>query len=119
MMPQYPAVLRDKIARSRHLFSGFSINKGGIIIVRHKADLLTVRLMCHRKSRLLCHGTDLVLGVFSHRHQGMGKLILGQIIQRIGLVLRRRNGIADGETAVWQSVDPRIMSRGNIIRTDL
>ena len=75
--------------------------------------------MRHRKSRFLCQDADFILGIFPHRHQGMCQLLLGQIVQRIGLILGCGNGITDGKTAIRQPVNPRIMSRGNVIRPDL
>ena len=82
------AVCRHKIARSRHIFC-LALNKSGIVIVRNKTDFLTVCLVGHLQADILRDLTDLVLGILAHRHKRMGKLLLGQIVQRIGLILCR------------------------------
>ncbi len=57
--------------------------------------------------------------VFSHRHQGMGQLSLGQIVKRIGLILGRCHGIRHRIAAVLQFLYSGIMTGGDIVRADL
>ena len=56
-------------------------------MVRDKADFLAVRFMGHRKPQALRHVPYLLLVVAAHRHQGMGQLVLGQIVKGVSLVL--------------------------------
>ena len=62
-------------------------------MIRDKTDLLAVRLGSYRKSQFLCHITYLILVIISYRHQSMGKLVLGQVIEHIALVLLRVEGL--------------------------
>ena len=87
-------------------------------MVRDKAYLLAVRFMCHRKSQALCHVPYLLLMVASHRHQGMGQLFLGQVIERVCLVLCGGHRGLQGITPSRQAVYLRIMTCGNVIRPD-
>lgn len=88
-------------------------------MIRYKTDILTVMLCGNRKSDLLCNLADMWLIVIAHRHKRMGKLLLRQIVKCIGLILCRCDGIADRIAAIRQLHDTRIVSGGNIIRTDL
>ena len=88
-------------------------------MIRYKTDILTIMLCGNRKPDLLCDLADMRLIIISHRHQGTGKLILCQIVKCVGLILRRCNGIADRIAAIRQLHDTRIVSCGNIIRTNL
>ena len=74
-----------KIALRRHL-PRILLNEAGVVVVGDKADLLAVLFMGHLKPQLLRHLPDLLLRVLSHRHQGVGQLILGQIVQGVGLI---------------------------------
>ena len=55
-------------------------DKGRIIPVRDKANILTVRFLCHRNPGFLSNPANLVLLIRSDRHQGMRKLFLSQIV---------------------------------------
>ena len=94
------------------------LNKGSVIPVRNETDILTVRLIRHKKSDLLRYGTDLVLCVDSHRHQCVRQLLLGQIIQGVGLIFRRCGGAPDRIPPIREPVDSCIMSGGDIFRPD-
>ena len=54
----------------RHFSLTVFVDKSRIIVIIHKADLLRILFVCSRKSDLFCHGTDLILGVLTYRHQG-------------------------------------------------
>ena len=82
------SVCRHKIPRPRHVFC-LTLNKARVIIVRNEADFLAVCLVGHLQADILRDLTDLVLGILPHRHKRMGKLLLGQIVQRVGLILCR------------------------------
>ena len=87
-------------------------------MVRDKANLLAVRFMRHRQPQALCHIPYLLLVVASHRHQGMGQLFLGQVIERVCLVLCGCNRGFQGITPSRQPVYLRIMACGNVISPD-
>ena len=61
-------------------FAGVILDEGGVILVRHKTDLLAVGLVGHIEADLLRHPPNLVLVVAAHGHQGSGKLLLGQVV---------------------------------------
>ena len=114
--PQHPAVPGDKISRWRYSVRGFPVDKGPVVMVRNKTDLLAVRLLSHREAQFLCNLPDFPLCIRSHRHQRAGKLILGQAVQGISLVFLRCHRIPDGIAPVIQPVHPGIMACGYIIR---
>ena len=68
MASEHFAVFVHKIT-FRHFALPIIIDKSRIIIIIHKTDLLRILFVCGRKSDLFCHGTDLILGVLTYRHQ--------------------------------------------------
>ena len=120
LMPAEDAIaLRDETARSRHLSTGCSGNKGSIVIVRQETDFLTVRLMRHMRSRFRWQDAEFVFRLFTHRHAGMGQLLVGLFGTRVGLVFRRGNGMTGGKTKVLQPGNPRIVLRDILVRPSL
>ena len=119
MMPQSLPVLRHKAAGLWHPLSRLSVDKGRIVIVWDKADFLTVRLVRHHKSRFRSHLPDLLLRVRPHRHERMGELFLCETVESVSLILFRRHRVSNGISAVCKPHDPRVVSRGDIIRPDL
>ena len=82
-----PFALRvEKVAGLRN-FSRVPLNESGIVPVRHKADVLAVRLVRIEKAVFLGDLTHPVLGKFAHRELGVRQLFLGQIVQYIALIL--------------------------------
>ena len=61
-------------------------DKSGVIIIRHKADFLAVRLMGHRQPGPLSHGPDFILGIGAVGHKRPGQLLLGQVVESVGLI---------------------------------
>ena len=118
MAAQYRTVCGDEIALLRG-FSGSPLNEPRIVLIRDEADLLAVRLMGYPEAQLLRHFPNFILGIGSHRHQCPGKLLLRQVIQGVGLILRRRYRIADGVAAVRQLLHPGVMTGGDIVRADV
>ena len=88
MLSQHLAFCIHKISRRQHLICK-SRNGPRIIPVRHKADILTVRLCCVDKTMFFGDLTDIFLPVFSQWKTYMCQLFLGQIVQHIRLILRR------------------------------
>ena len=110
--------LIHKVSGSRHL-SGRPLDEGRVVVIRDKAYLHAVLFLCHGKPHVLCHLADLLFCEVPHRHQSPRKLVLGQVIKGIRLVLLGRHGIPHRIPAVGQLKDPGIMARGDIIRPDL
>ena len=88
-------------------------------MVRNKADFLAVRLIGCLKIQLPGHGADLVLGKFSHRHQGMGELLLRQAEKSIGLILFCCRRFTQSEAAVWKLLNPGVMACGNVVGSNV
>ena len=118
MFSEDHAVFVHKVSASRNI-GRLALDKSGIIVIRHKADLHAVLLLCHGETTVLGDLSHLILRVITDGHQRLGKLELGQVVERVGLVLRRRHGIADRVTSVRQLADPGIVTGRNIISTDL
>ena len=118
MFSEDHTIFIHKVSAFRNTF-GFPLDKSGIIIIRNKADLHAVLLLCHGETTVLGDLSHLILRVITDGHQRLGKLELGQVVERVGLVLRRRHGIADRVTSVRQLADPGIVTGRNIISTDL
>ena len=90
-----------------------------IISVRYKTDILTVRFMSDQKTDLICHRTDLVLGIFSDRHQCPGKLFLCKVVKCICLIFCRSCRIADRISSVRKFLYSSVMPGRNVFRTDI
>ena len=118
MAPENRAVLRHKITLHRRLPCG-PLDKARVILIRHKADLLAVRLVRHPKLQTGREFPDLFLCIGPHRHQRVGKLFLGQIVEGVGLVLGLRHAAAHGEAAVCQPGHPGVVPCGDIVRANL
>ncbi len=119
MLPQNFAGLRHKVPGLRHSFSGCLLNVSRIVMIRYEADLLTVRFVCHRQPGLFRDPAYLLLRILPRGHKRVRKLFLRQIIQCVSLILSGCRGIADGISAIRQTDDSCIMSRGNIVCADL
>ena len=111
------ALLVHEVSRFT-LSAGFSCDKARVIMIWHEADILTVTLMCHRKSCLLCDLSDLVFFIEAHRHQCAGKLLLCQIVKGIGLVFGGCDGILYGVSAIWKLLDAGIVACCDVICSD-
>ena len=118
MAPENHAILRHKIPLHRRLPCG-PLDKARVILIRHKADLLAVRLVRHPKLQTGREFPDLFLCIGPHRHQRVGKLFLGQIVKGVGLVLGLRHAAAHGEAAVCQPGHPGVVPCGDIVRANL
>ena len=89
--PQHSAVLRHKLPGGQ-FFSRPAPQECIIVPIRHKADILAIRLFCHHQSAFLRYGAYLRLGVLPQRQPQHGQLLLRQVIQHIALVLFGMNG---------------------------
>ena len=118
MTAQHIAVHVHKIPRSRDRVR-ILLDEFRVVMIRDKADLLAVGLVGHVKPKLLRHLPNLILGVFPHRHQRVGKLVLSQVIEGVGLVLRRRRRLFQSISAAWKLLHPGVMARGDIIRANV
>ena len=83
-----------------------------IVLIRYKADFLAVFFAGNMQADGLSDLPDLFFFIFSCRHQRAGKLFLGKIVQRVGLVLGIRGGAANSETAIVKFPDPGVMPCG-------
>ena len=70
----------------RKLDTEIFFNKRGIVTVGDKADILAVCLVFHNKVMLCGDFPYLLFGVFSQRHQDVGKLLLSKVVQNVALV---------------------------------
>ena len=118
MTPDDLPVRRHEIA-FRNLFAAVLLNKPCIVLIRHKADLHAVRLVCHIESQLLGNRTDLALLIGTDRHFCAHQLLLCQIVQGIGLILCCRHRIADRIAAIFQLLNPGVVTCRDVVRTDL
>ena len=117
MSAQHLSVRRHKISRPRNRILCFSVNKPCIIIVRNKADFLTVRFCSHRQTIGPGHSAHRFFIICSQRHQRVGELLLCQLIQCIGLILCRPRH-TQCIPAIGKPHNLPVMSCGNIIRAD-
>ena len=119
MFSQHSAVFCYEITCTGHSLRHLTLQKGCIISIRHKTDILAVRLTCHRQLILFCQCPDFFLGIFSDRHQRSCQLLLGQVVKGVGLILLGCDGIAYCISSVWKPVYSCIMPCSNIVCTDL
>ena len=87
MLAKHRAILCHKLS-VRKFFSTIPLNKGCIIPVGHKTDILTVRLVGIDKIHFIRNLTDLRFAVIAKWKQRVGKLLLCQVVEHIALVLR-------------------------------
>ena len=80
------ALFVDKISGYGGL-PGIFLDKGSVIAVRDKTDILAVRLVRVDEALLLGNLTDLCLGIGPQREKCMGKLLLGHGVKDIALIL--------------------------------
>ena len=80
------AALVQKISLGIGL-SGVALQKGGVVPVRHEADVLAVVLPGGDKAVFFRYGADLGLGQFPQGEEGVLQHILGQAVEKIGLIL--------------------------------
>ena len=92
MLPQDVALLVQKRPVGIGL-SRVAADKGGIVPVGDEADVLALVLFRVDESLLGGDGPDLVLGQVPQGEQTVDKLVLGQVIQHIALVLLRVEGL--------------------------
>mgnify|MGYP000812916848 CR=1 FL=1 len=71
----------------RNGLSGIFFDKGSVIAVRDKTDILTVRFVCIDEALFLSYLTNFRLGIGSQGEKCMGKLILSHGIKYIALIL--------------------------------
>ncbi len=107
-----------EIARARNPSRSLAVDEACVVVIRHEADFLAVRLLGHGQPQAAGYGADFRLLILAHGHQGVGELLLGQIIEGVGLILFFAYAPADGESAVRQPDNPGVMSGGYIIRPD-
>ena len=75
-----------KVARLR-FFAGQALDGGGIVAVRHKADILTVRLVRVVEALLLRDAARLALVHRAERQARVRQLILRERVEHVALVL--------------------------------
>ena len=100
-------------------FPCISFDKSRIILIRNETDLLAVVLFRDRKPGLFRQRTDFGLGKLCQREDRAGKLLLGQVIQRICLVFFSCPGPAYGISPVFRTQDIRIMSGRDHVGPDI
>ena len=67
MFSEDHAIFIHKVSASRNT-GRLALDKSGIIVIRHKADLHTVLLLCHGESTVLGDLSHLVLRVITDGH---------------------------------------------------
>ena len=117
VLTEHRSVRPHKVSRQRP-FPRALIDKVRIVAVRHKADFLAVRLRCDRKPGRCRDGAHLGLLVLSDRHQGMGKLALREVIERIALILCGGLGACERVAPVFKRQHPRVVTGRNVIRPE-
>ena len=112
MLTKYLTCRIDKVTGLR-ILTGKFLQKSRIITIRNKANILTVRLMRHRYSRILSHLTYFTLLILTKRHQRARQLLLSQVTKRICLVLGGCRCILNRETTVHH-INIGIVPRRNV-----
>ena len=75
------------------VLAGVALQKGDVVSVRYETDILTVMLPGCDEAMLRGDGPDLRLGQIAQRKQGVGKHILGQAVEKVGLILGSVRGL--------------------------
>ena len=86
MAAQYPALPVHEVT-GRHLHMTILPQEAAVVPVRHKTDILTVRLVGVQQPRLTGALPDGGLVELPHRQQQVRQLVLRQLIQHIALIL--------------------------------
>ena len=97
-------------------FASVFLDKVSVMTVGHEADLLGIGLLSHRQLRLKGDPADLILGVVTQRHQSPLQLFLGELVEHIGLILRRVNCSFYGKASVGQMHNMGVVTGGNQVR---
>ena len=79
MGAHHPAALIQKIPGGVVL-AGKLLHKAGIVAIRHKADILTVRLAGNYQTVFFGNSPDLLLGIVPQRKPQQLQLRLGQVV---------------------------------------
>ena len=86
LVPAYHLTVQVQVISLGIGFSGVALQKGTVIPVRDKTDVLTVMLPGGDKAVFLGNLTDFRLGQFPQGKQNVLQLLLGQTSQKIGLI---------------------------------
>ena len=108
MLTQHGTIQRNKVAGSWCL-SRHAEDKGSIVTVRHKADILTILLMRHGELHLIRNGAGFGFGKRAEGEFTAGKCGLRERIQHIGLILGGIGSAAQQHTPRGRGLDPGIM----------
>ena len=90
-----------------------------VIIVRHEADFLAVRLVRDRQMPIFRHPARLGLMVIAERHEEVREAVLIEMIERIRLVFLRIDAFLEQPTAFSILFDARIVARRDVVRAEL
>ena len=90
-----------------------------VVIMRHKADLLAVRLVGDGQLVALRQLARLHLRVVAERHQEVRKRLLVEVVERVRLVLVCVDALLEHIAARLILPDARIVARRNVFRTEL
>ena len=110
---QHGAAAVDEIA-GRGGEPGVPLDHGGIVPVRHEADVLTVRLGGVYKALRLCQLPHLLLPQPTQRKQGVGQLLLGHGVEHVALILACVQPLFQ-QIAPVLLFDPGVMPGGDIL----
>ena len=92
---------------------------GLVVIMRHEADLLAVRLVGDGQLVALRHLARLHLRVVAERHQEVRERLLVEVVERIRLVLVGVDALLEHIAARLVLRDARIVARRDVIRAEL
>ena len=86
--------------------------------VSYEADLLRIVLVCAGDTGLLGDRSYFILGISAQRHQRVLELLLGKLVDHVGLVFICVRRLADSESSVGKSNDRSVMACRDIIRSE-
>ena len=95
---------------------GILFDKRSVVSIRDETDILAVRFLGNGNARLRRNLPNRFLIIFSHRHPGVGKLILGEIVERISLVFSGGIRIRYRVASVWELYNIGVMPGRDLIR---
>ena len=116
MPAEHAPVRADKIAGGKGPLQA-PLDKGGIVTVRDKADVLAVRPVCVEKAVAAGELAGLLFGHLPQGEERMGELFLRQGVEHIALVLRKVPGFLQNP-AVPVPADAGIVPRRNGIAAE-
>ena len=91
------------------------LDKAGVVVVRHEADLLALGFFSNRKAVPSSQSAHLLLAQIAQGEQGARELFLAQTEQKIGLVLIRITSLEKHVPASFGVPgDPRVMPRCHV-----